>query len=226
LPRQIVGAAFIHLVDSGMDDSELLDNEEGSVTFEIGQLKSGEEDAARQLWDRYYHRLVGLARMKLGDSSRRAMDEDDVVQNAFNSFCRDARAGRFPDLRDRESLWCLLAEITARKAANQRKHEARAKRGGGRSVNGTQPANAETSHFELLQIIEGEPSPEDASVFVSELARFMDALDDPRHRLILLWKLEERTNPEIARHLDCSLSTVEREVRSIRKRLQEIISAH
>jgi DNA-directed RNA polymerase specialized sigma24 family protein len=52
----------------------------------------------------------------------------------------------------------------------------------------------------------------------------MDSLDDPSHRLILLWKLEERTNPEIARHLDCSLSAVERKLRLIRNRLNKEIA--
>ena len=47
----------------------------------------------------------------------------------------------------------------------------------------------------------------------------MDTLEEPAHRLILLWKLEDRTNPEIARYLDCSISTVERSLRQIRKRL-------
>ena len=39
----------------------------------------------RQLWQRYYRRLLGLARKKLGDSPRRVADEEDVVLSAFQA---------------------------------------------------------------------------------------------------------------------------------------------
>ncbi len=192
---------------------------DGSVSLWINQLKHGDQDAAQRLWERYYHRLIGLARKKLGESPRGVKDEDDVVQSAFKSFCLRAKGGQFPDLRDRDNLWPLLVLITARKAANQRKHERRAKRGGGRVSN--QPAfdASDSNDLGFTEAIGAEPSPDDATIFLTELERFMDSLDEPSHRLILLWKLEERTNPEIARHLDCSLTSVERKLRLIRNRL-------
>src|SRR5882724_6263950 len=97
--------------------------DDGSISIWITQLKEGDAQAAQRLWDRYCNRLIGLASKKLQDSPRRAKDEEDVVQSAFKSFCLRAQAGLFPDLRDRDSLWPLLVIITARKAANQRKHE-------------------------------------------------------------------------------------------------------
>ena len=41
-------------------------------------------------------------------------------------------------------------------------------------------------------------------------------------RVIALWKMEGRTNPEMARHLDCSLSAVERKLRAIRDKLAAV----
>ena len=55
-----------------------------------------------------------FARSRLRGSTRRTSDEEDVALSAFDSFCRNAEAGRFPDLTDRESLWRLLAEFTLR----------------------------------------------------------------------------------------------------------------
>jgi RNA polymerase sigma factor (sigma-70 family) len=81
-----------------------------------------------------------------------------------------------------------------------------------------------TGEWRLMDVLADQPSVEDAAIFVSQLEQFMDSLDDPSDRLILLWKLEERTNPEIARHLDCSLSAVERRLRSIRRRLGKDLS--
>src|SRR5947207_15944655 len=101
-----------------------------SVTLWIKQLKAGDRQAVQQLWERYFHRLVGLARKRLRDTPRRAADEEDVALSAFDSFCRNAGAGRFPDLADRDGLWRLLAAFTVRKATRHLRDAARQKRGG------------------------------------------------------------------------------------------------
>jgi RNA polymerase sigma factor (sigma-70 family) len=199
--------------------SDAADDDSDSIRLSLEQLKGGDPRAAQHLWDRYYGRLIALARKKLGDSSRRGMDENDVVQTAFTGFCLRAQAGGFPNLKDREGLWALLAVMTARAAANQRLHEGRLKRGSGRV--GSTAREEHSGEWQLMDVISQRPSAEDAAIFVAQLEHFMDSLDDPSDRLILLWKLEERTNPEIAKYLDCSLSAIERKLRSIRRRLKQ-----
>ena len=50
---------------------------EGSVTLWLGQLRAGDERAAQEaIWNRYFRRLMGLARKQLGDCPRRAVDEE------------------------------------------------------------------------------------------------------------------------------------------------------
>src|ERR1043165_1882401 len=88
-------------------------NGDGSITRWIGQLKAGDPVAAQLLWERYFRRLVGLARKKLDGAPRRMADEEDVALSAFDSFCRGAEHGRFPRLEDRDDLWRLLVVITA-----------------------------------------------------------------------------------------------------------------
>ena len=39
--------------------------DDGSVTGWIGDLKAGGDSAAQHLWERYFHRLVHLARARL-----------------------------------------------------------------------------------------------------------------------------------------------------------------
>jgi RNA polymerase sigma factor (sigma-70 family) len=190
--------------------------EHGSISLWIEQLKAGDANAAQPLWERYYRRLVGLARKKLGDLPRRAIDEEDVVQSALNSFFLGAQEGRFPKLSDRDDLWHLLVAITAHKALNQRAHQRCAKRGAGKVLD---PADVDNVDAMMAEIIGVEPTPEFAALVVEHLERVMDELHDPTHRVIALWKLEGRTNPEIARHLDCSLSAVERKLRLIREQL-------
>src|SRR5207244_3139579 len=78
-----------------------------SVSRWVVQLQAGDHRAAQKLWERYFLRLVGLARKKLRATPRRAADEEDVALSAFDSFCRGAKLGRFPLLSDRGDLWHL-----------------------------------------------------------------------------------------------------------------------
>jgi ECF sigma factor len=104
---------------------------DNSVTNWFDRLQLGDAAAARELWSRYFPRLVGLARKKLQDAPRAVADEEDVALSAFDSFCRAAQRGRFPDVTDRDGLWRLLVVFTARKAAHLRRDQGRQKRGGG-----------------------------------------------------------------------------------------------
>src|SRR5437660_6776624 len=101
---------------------------DASVTQWIDRLKTGDPDAAQKLWERYFRRLVGLARKKLRDTPRRAADEEDVALSAFNNFCRGVQHGRFPQLSDRDNLWQLLVTITVQKAIDLMRREGREKR--------------------------------------------------------------------------------------------------
>ena len=58
----------------------------GSVTTWVEQLRAGNRAAAQQLWERYFSRLVNLARTKLRGLRRRAADEEDVALSAFDSL--------------------------------------------------------------------------------------------------------------------------------------------
>ena len=87
-----------------------------SITVWLEEIKQGNDDAARRLWERYFPDLVKLARRALAGVPRRMEDEEDVALSAIDSFCRAADQGRFPNLNDREGLWRLLSRITQRKA--------------------------------------------------------------------------------------------------------------
>ena len=67
----------------------------GSVTLWIDRLQAGDPDAAQQLWERYFRRLVGLARHKLQGRPRAAADEEDVAQE-LRQFLPGRRRGPLP----------------------------------------------------------------------------------------------------------------------------------
>jgi DNA-directed RNA polymerase specialized sigma24 family protein len=192
---------------------------EGSVTRWIGQLKAGDPLAAQKLWERYFRRLVGLARKKLRGTRRRAADEEDVALSAFDSFCRGAEHGRFPQLDDRDNLWDLLVLLTARKAWHLRRDEARQKRA--RVVAWADSPAANTDEFGIEQIVGQEPSPEFAARVAEEYQLLLSRLADRELETIAVWKMEGFTNDEIAAKLHCSPRTIERKLRIIRGRWQQ-----
>ena len=188
-----------------------------SVSQWIQQLKCGDDEAASQLWERYYRRLVELAERRLGSTSRRVMDGEDVVVQAFASFVKSAKNGRFPNLNDRDDLWALLITITNNKALDQIRLLYRDKRGPntrGDSVFSDPAVPPATSP---------EPTPEDAVELTEFIRTFLDSLNE-KHRDVFLMKLEGYTNVEIANLLPPSLATVERYLRAIREQLSHLLT--
>ena len=192
---------------------------DGSVTHWLGALKGGDAAAAQRLWERYFDRLVRLARAKLGAMPRGAADEEDVALSAFHSFCQGAARGRFPRLDDRDNLWRLLVTITARKALDQVRRQARQKRGGGRVLVGSAQAGGEddTDGAGLDQVVGQEPTPQFAAMVADECRRLLAALGDETLRRVALLRMEGCSDEEIAARVDCSLRTVSRKLALIRK---------
>lgn len=187
---------------------------EGSVSLWLGRLRAGEQAAAQPLWERYFRRLVALARAKLKGGPRRVADEEDVALSAFDSFCRAAERGRFPQLADRDDLWHLLVVLTARKACDLLRREGRHKRGGGRTPD---PGPARPDEPDPLeQVLGREPTPEFAAQVAEECQRLLALLADRELEEVALAKMEGYTTEEIARRQGRTTRTVERKLRLIR----------
>ncbi len=192
----------------------------GSVTHWIGDLQGGDMDsAARQLWGRYFDRLARLARIKLKAVPQGPADEEDVALSAFHSFCEGAAAGRFSKLGGRDDLWRLLVTITARKAANQLRHEHQLKRGGGRVVREAALDQGDPEgRRALAEVLGDEPTPEFAAMVAEECRVRLDSLGDETLRQVALLRMEGYSNDEVASRLAVSLRSVERKLEVIRKR--------
>jgi DNA-directed RNA polymerase specialized sigma24 family protein len=197
-------------------------SESGSITALIERVQEGDHEAAQLLWQRYYPRMVALARHKLKGFSPRVADEEDAALSAFNTFCDGAVKGRFPDLKNRDELWALFVVLTARKVADMlRSH--RLKRHGEGMVRGDS-AFQEDEHdigpggFDDLP--GNDLTPLEEVVLAEEVETLLERLRDPVLRQIAVWKLESYTNAEIAARLDCSPPTVERRLALIRRLLK------
>jgi RNA polymerase sigma factor (sigma-70 family) len=195
-------------------------SEPQSVTQWIQGARAGQDDAFQRLWERYYERLVALARRRLGQTPRRSADEEDIAVSAFGRFAQLIQDGRFPESADRDDLWRLLISIAAGKIVDYIREETSQKRGRG-DVRGESVFRAELSGSSRLlggidQIVGDEPTPEFVAEVTEQFRGMMDALGDDSLRSIAQWKLEGYTNVEVAERNACSLSTVERSLKLIR----------
>ena len=158
------------------DDTSL---SHGSVTRWIADLQEGDASRAQQeLWNRYFRRIVALARAKLGNLPKGPADEEDVAISAMQSLFQGFAHARFPLLGDRNNLWSLLAKITARKAINERQKQFAQKRGGGQPklTIGPTPEQSGAGY----EPPDDDLGPEFVVAIEEELQQLMTALpDDP-----------------------------------------------
>ena len=104
------------------------------ISVWIEGLRNADDDSARRVWDHFGNRLLELAKGRLNSKTRRLYDEEDAVQSMFESVCFGFASGRFPDLKDRESLWRLMLVITGQKISNRHRFDLQQRRDVRRTV--------------------------------------------------------------------------------------------
>ena len=187
-----------------------------SVTKWFQQLPHHNRDHVQELWNRYFRRLVDLARAKMGNVPRRAADEEDIALSAFDSAIRAIENKRFPKLDDRADLWQILVMVTKRKVATQIERETRAKRDYRRNKKIDAPADSSSLGMEWNALVQHEPDPAFAACVAEQCQQLLNTLPNEKHREIALAKMEGYTNREIAGQHECSVATVERRLNTIR----------
>lgn len=193
---------------------------DASVTNWLRKLEAGHDQAAQELWNVFFERLVLLVQQRMRASPLGAADAEDVALSAFASFCVGAQKQRFLELKDRNSLWRLLVSITLRKLMHMQRDQNRKKRGGDfRQV--PQANDSSDCSTEIEQIISREPTPEIACQLAEEYDLWMRALGSEELICLTQWKLEGFTNSEIAAKCGLTSRTIERKLNLIRRILTQ-----
>lgn len=178
------------------------------ISIWLNRLRQNDSVAAFRLWRRYYDRLRQIARRKLQRYGHRiAFDDEDIALSALDSFCRNVKKGRFPDINSTEDIWCLLVVIALRKANDRVKTEFAAKRGG--DVEFYSVENGD------LDIVDSRTRP-DSCVELEDLTDHLFGLLGDELRGIVCQKLSGDTNSEIAEQMGRTRQTVQRKLRLIR----------
>lgn len=178
------------------------------------QLRAGDEEAARQVFQMYAGRLIPLAQKKLDVRIRRKVDPEDVTQSVFRSFFRRHQDGQF-DLNSPGSLWGLLTVITLRKCGNK----AEQFMGHGRDVRREISIGSPQDSAAAWEVIAREPTPAEAAMLSETIVELMRDLE-PRDRTIVEQALQGYTPAEISQQIDRTERTVRRVLQRIRAHLE------
>lgn len=198
----------------------------GSVSVWIDQLKAGENEAAREIWERYFDKLLNVARRRLGSIPRRSFDEEDIAVSVFDSLYKGAEAGRFEEMRDRTDLWKLLVTITRQKAVDRIRREVAEKRGGGatRGESVFVNKNAPERMSGIDGMLREDPTPELLVAMEEQNQRLLEILRDDTLRKVAVLKLHGYTNDEVADQLGVTTRTVERKLALVRQKWEQELS--
>ena len=186
----------------------------------MARLRSGEDAAAREVFERFAGRLVALARGRFNRLLARKVDPEDVVQSAFKSFFVRHRAGKL-DVGDWDGLWNLLTLITLRKCADRAEYFLAERRDAAREATGPDGGDGPDA---WLVALDREPRPEEAVILaetVEHLFRDVSAHERP----VLELSLQGYTAPEISVRLGRAERSVRRLREQIRKRLERLQEA-
>jgi RNA polymerase sigma factor (sigma-70 family) len=193
---------------TGFNDA---DQSFGSITSQFAQFRDGDSLALGKLWERYFPRMLSLARKSLSGETRFVPDADEVVQKAFVRLWQRTQHGRMDEHFDRHDLWRVLSTLTVQIAQDQARHETAQRRGAG-TVRGESALSPDSNtSFQLDRQFSALPAPECDAICEDLLSQ----LDESLRRIALL-KLAGHSNAEIATSQQCHERTIERKLQVIR----------
>ncbi len=172
-------------------------------------LRCGDEKLAKEIFDQYLDRLVGMARKRISQRLASRIDAEDIVQSVFRTFFVRARQGQF-EINDPDDICKMLARITVHKTFRQVAHHLAGKRSAARET-----AQSEDQQ-ELIQTLKGrEPTPEEAAGLLDQMEHFLAQMK-PEDREILEMRMQGHSSQEISEKLGIS----DRKVRRLMERIR------
>jgi RNA polymerase sigma-70 factor (ECF subfamily) len=191
--------------------------EEPSFDDLMAGLRVGDQDAATQLFRRFAHRLIGLARGHLDRRLQTKVDSEDVVQSVFKSFFPRAADGQF-ELANWEGLWGLLVVITLRKCGRKAEMFFGSHRDVRKEMTPAVTPENPDAHWDAFA---RDPTPSEAAILAETVEQVMQGLKES-DRMILELRLQGHTAKEIGERVERSESTVNLVLKKIRKRLKHL----
>jgi RNA polymerase sigma-70 factor (ECF subfamily) len=208
--REQLPAECADLNTTEIDHSKNLATSDASL---LRRFRSGDDDAATELYLRYAQRLQALARANTPDLLATRFDPEDVVQSVFRTFFRRATEGFF-DVPPGEELWQLLLVIALNKVRALGKYHRRQKRDIRQTVGS--PFLDDARH------LDDEMSLRILSMVVEEALQQLP----PLQQQIVMMRIKGHEVSEIADATQRCTRTVERVLKRFRQRIAEYVDAN
>lgn len=179
----------------------------------VKRLRAGDDDASRQLFERFARQLIAMARRRFDGPLKHKVDPEDIVQSAYKSFFLRHADGKVV-VGNWNSLWGLLTIITVRKCSERVAYHRAKQRDAAREVvpTGSSPA---------IEGLSREPTPDEAAELAETVTRLMDSLD-ATERPVLELSLQGYSTREISEQLNRAERTVRLLRERVRKRLERM----
>ncbi len=179
----------------------------GSITGWLDSIRTGNDEAAKNIWDRWFDRLC--ERVAPHSSQLRIHDNEDIASDAFADFFRAIRNGKFVSLKNRSEIWKLLATIAVRKSAASYRFEQAQRRGGGKRV----------YSFDELETISSKATARRKPITDGLIEELIQSIDNPMLARVIRMKIDGLTTSDIANKLGCSIRTVQYMVKDLENQI-------
>jgi RNA polymerase sigma-70 factor, ECF subfamily len=171
----------------------------------IVRLRSGDESAASEVYNRYSKRVFGLVHQQMADRLRAQVQPEDIVQSVFKSVFRGINTGNY-DAPPGGTLWQLMAIVAVHKV----RRNARLRSAQRRDARRTQSLNA----MENFDTADDCTSDE----FEAAIREAIENLKESEQDVVLL-RVQGYSVEEIASKLERSRRSIERTLHNIRKKM-------
>ncbi|MFN9232826.1 MAG: RNA polymerase sigma factor [Planctomycetota bacterium] len=199
-----------------MSDSARENSSQPSDRTLLRRVRSGEADAATDLYLRYASRLQRLVQGQTSPALARQAGSEDIVQSIFRTFFRRASDGLY-EVADSEELWKLFLVISLNKIRKLAEYHGAAKRDQARTVSGKEydfaaESVSESDNAAALQTLK---------LTIDEVLSTLP----PEHVEVVQLRIEGHTLPEILEQTGRALRTIERMLKNFREQLLQLTGA-
>jgi len=181
----------------------------------MDQLRAGDDAAAREVFEKFARRLVGLAASRLPVTLNAKVDAEDVVQSVFLSFFRRHQEGQF-QLENWDTLWSLLTVLTVRKCGHRVGQFLAARRDVRRE---RADDHADDAAALVDRLADTRPTAYECVLLIETVEQVMRGLKEDDRPVVAL-RLQGFTVKEIAEQTGRSERTVHRALETVREQLQ------
>ncbi len=175
----------------------------------LHRFRSGDDDAALQLYYRYADRLLRMATKNTPAELTPRFDPEDIVQSVFRTFFRRAAKGKY-EAPEGDELWKLLLVM----ALNKVRSRGAFHRSGKRDIRRTKPLSSEPPPTD------DHNAQEARSILRMSVEEMIQKQPQSHHNIIRL-RIDGLEVQAIAERENRSKRTVERILQSFRKELMD-----